>query len=163
MTTDIFSEAQLYKIPSAEEPGRQALAVYLQEYVRLLQHAGNHVLFRLPQFNDMSYHHMINYSTSVKEFTELDEIFSISIEKINDYISMSWLKAALLAGNPNTESIDRAGVSLAEYKSTWGHDDSTPFHFKFAAPRIRALCNQEVILYFTIDEVLFYESDDFET
>ena len=58
---------------------------------------------------------------------------------------------------------DHNALSLAEYKSTWSLDESsnTHFHVKLGAPRIKALCNQEVVLYFTLDEILFYESKDF--
>lgn len=69
----------------------------------------------------------------------------------------------MLAGGKEGPSADHNALSLAEYKSTWSLDESsnTHFHVKLGAPRIKALCNQEVVLYFTLDEILFYDSKDF--
>ena len=144
------------------EGGREALAFYLSQYLNLLKSSGNHVLFSLPDFDDDRRRVTIDFSANAQALVDVDEIYGISVEKINTFLSSSWLKAAMLAGGRNGPSADRAAISLAEYRSTWVLGDSNVhFHVKLGAPRIRALCQQEVILYFTVDEVLFYESADF--
>ena len=156
-------EAQLVQVNSELEVGRQALAFYLVEYLALLQSAGSHVLFSLPDFDDDRRRLFIDFSSYARSLLDVDEIYDISVEKINTFLSSSWLKAAMLAGGKNGPSADRGALSLAEYKSTWSLDESssTHFHVKLGAPRIKALCNQEVVLYFVLDEVLFYDSKDF--
>ncbi|EKM50129.1 uncharacterized protein PHACADRAFT_153519 [Phanerochaete carnosa HHB-10118-sp] len=158
-----FPKAQLVQINSELEVGRQALAFYLSEYLLVLQSAGNHVLFSLPDFDDDRRRLFIDFSTYARSLLDVDEIYDISVEKINTFLSSSWLKAAMLAGGKNGPSADHAALSLAEYQSNWSLDESsnTHFHIKLGSPRIKALCNQEVVLYFVIDEVLFYDSKDF--
>lgn len=144
------------------EGGREALAFYFTQYFKLLKSAGNHVLFSLPDFDDDRRRVLIDFSADAQALVDVDEIYGVSVEKINTFLSSSWLKSAMLAGGKNGPSADRAAISLAEYRSTWVLGDSNVhFHVKLGAPRIRALCQQEVILYFTVDEVLFYESADF--
>lgn len=59
-------------------------------------------------------------------------------------------------------SFNRAGISLAEYKSTWSSQHfGVQFHLLFGAPKVDALCSQEVVIYFTLDEVHFYDDEHF--
>lgn len=69
---------------------------------------------------------------------------------------------AVTAAEDIDASFDRAGVSLAEYKSTGSaqHFD-VHFHLLFGKPKIEALCSQEVVIYFTLDEVHFYDDKHF--
>ena len=60
------------------------------------------------------------------------------------------------------QSLDRSQASIAEYANTWtAHGENVFFHIRFGAPEVAPLCNDEVIVYFTIDEVFFYKSQDF--
>ena len=157
-----LTEARLISVSREIEGGREALAFYLSHYFKLLKSAGNHVLFSLPDFDDDRRRVTIDFSANGQAVLDVDEIYGVSVEKINTYLSSSWLKAAMLAGGKNGPSADRAAISLAEYRSTWVlGDNSVHFHVRLGAPRIRALCGQEVVLFFTIDEVLFYDSADF--
>lgn len=94
---------------------------------------------------------------------DVDEIYDISVKKVNTFLSSSRLKAPMLAGCKNDPYTDHGALSLAGYKTTWflGESSSTHFHVKIGAFRIKAHCNQEVILYFVLHEVLFYDSKDF--
>lgn len=119
-------------------------------------------MFCLPQFSDRGLHHSLEFSLSLTTFTELDETFGISVEKINNHLSMSWLKAALRAGNRKTVLQDYAGICLAEYDSRWSRDVGPHFYFKFGPPQVKVLCNQEVVVYFNIEEARFYESEGYD-
>lgn len=157
-----FAEAHLISVSRDLEGGREALGFYLSQYLKLLRNAGNHVLFSLPDFDDDRHRVTIDFSANAQALVDVDEVYGISVEKINTFLSSSWLKAAMLAGGKNGPSADRAAISLAEYRSTWVLGESNAhFHVKLGAPRVRALCGQEVVLYFVIDEVLFYDSQDF--
>ncbi|KAJ3554928.1 hypothetical protein NM688_g2854 [Phlebia brevispora] len=159
-----YTKAQLISVHPEIEGGSQALAFYLSQYLQLLQNAGHHVVFSLPDFDDDRLHVSIDFSTAGQSLLELDEVYGVSVEKINAFLSASWLKSAILASGRKGEIADRTLLSLAEYRSTWVLSDSTShFHVKLGAPRIRAVCNQEVILFFTVDEVLFYETTDFDS
>lgn len=142
---------------------KQALESYLQGYLQLLQSAGHHVLFSLPNFDDDGQRPYLDFSQIAHILLNLEEVHGVSIEQINRYLSASWLKAAMLAGAQNGQPIDRPAISLAEYRSTWIlHDGDVHFHLKFGAPQVAALCNDEILMYFIVDEVLFYDSEDFE-
>lgn len=126
---------------------------YLHGYLHLLQKAGHHVLFRLPQFDDLGIQPTFDYSVAVKDFTDVDEIYSISITTINDYLSWAWLKAAMQAEAEYVESGESSGTSLLEYHGK--HGRYAGLQLKFSAPRVRALCSQEVVMYFSIEELVF--------
>lgn len=161
--TDAPIEAQLISVHPEVEAGRQALAFYLSQYLLLLQAAGHHVLFSLPDFDDDRLHVSIDFSTQGQSLLELEEVYGVSVEKINAFLSSSCLKSAMLAGGRRGPVSDRPALSLAEYRSTWVLNDSpTHFHVKLGAPRIKAVCDREVIIVFSVDEVLFYDSPDFE-
>jgi hypothetical protein len=158
----LFADAKICKITPEAEQGKQALEAYLHGYLQLLSNAGHHVLFSLPDFNDDGEHVLIDFSQVAHTLYNLQEIHGVPIEQINRYLSTSWLKAALLAGAQNGQPVDRPAISLAEYRSTWVlHDGGIHFHIKFGAPQVAALCNDEILMYFIADEVLFYKTEDF--
>ena len=155
-------DAKLCKISPEAEQGKQALEAYLQGYLQFLRCAGHHVLFSLPDFDDDGERHLIDFSQIAHVLLNIQEVHGVSIEQINRYLSNSWLKAAMLAGAQNGQPIDRPAISLAEYRSTWVlHDGGIHFHLKFGAPQVVALCNDEIIMTFVVDEVLFYDTEDF--
>ena len=105
---------------------------------------------------------MIDFSQAARTLLHIAEIQGVSIEQIDQYLNTAWLKTAMLAGAQNGDLVDRPSISLAEYRSTWiGHDEDIQFHLRFGAPHVAALCNEEILVYFTVDEALFYDSDDF--
>ncbi|TFY68932.1 hypothetical protein EVJ58_g722 [Rhodofomes roseus] len=153
-------KAQLVSAEPAVIIGRDAFVHYLNEYLVFLHQAGNHVLFSLPDFDDDRYRLTIDYSLMGGTVLEVDDIHGVSVDKINAYLSSVWLKAAMLMGS---ELDDWKSLCLAEYRSTsrplpdWdGH-----FHLRLGAPRVKPVCSREAIIYFSVDEVLFYEDADF--
>lgn len=142
---------------------KQCLETYLQHYLRFLKLAGHHVLFSLPDFNAESQSMLIDFSLAAETLPELHEIQGVAIEEINRFLSTSWLKAAMLASAQNGETHDRPAIALAEYRSTWVlHEEEVHFHLMFGPPKVAALCNEEVLVYFKVDEASFYEGVDFD-
>lgn len=143
---------------------QEALPYYLRKYLDFLHHAGQHVLFSLPDFDDERLDTIIDYSLDSHQVrnadTEVEEVFGVSIEQINKQLSSRWLKAIL----DNNDGAKRSEICLAEYRSNWtalGDHTDLQFHVKFGAPKVKGLCKREVILYFNIDELLVYNDTDF--
>ena len=162
--TNGLTEAQLISVHPDIDSGRSAISFYIAQYLQLLQGAGHHVLFSLPDFDDDRAHVNIDFSTQGQTLLDLEEVYSISVEKINAFLSSSWLKSAMFAnGKSKGPVVDRPSLSLAEYRSTWVLNESSEhFHIRLGAPRVKAVCGQEVILFFSVDEVLFYDTADFD-
>ncbi|KAF9010257.1 hypothetical protein BDQ17DRAFT_1421498 [Cyathus striatus] len=99
--------------------GRESLNFYLKKYLEYLRHAGHHVLFSLPDFDDDRMDVLIDYSLESHTIrnveTEIEEVFGVSVEEINRYLSSKWLKSIMDAA----EGGDRKSTCLAEYRSTW--------------------------------------------
>ncbi|KAH9910984.1 hypothetical protein B0H21DRAFT_714389 [Amylocystis lapponica] len=135
-----LQKAQLIST-SYEVLGKDALVFYLSKYLQTLRNAGNHVLFSLPDFDNAEYKLTIDYSLAGSNLSHLSEICGISVHKINHYLSSTWLTAAILAAG-YTHTKDDGPLALRSI---------------LAAPRIRPLCSKEVIMYFKIEEVEFFE------
>ncbi|EKM54057.1 uncharacterized protein PHACADRAFT_145658 [Phanerochaete carnosa HHB-10118-sp] len=159
-----YRRAKLMTISrETDQPSSQALESYLQTYLAFLQSAGHHVLFSLPNFSDLEEELQIDYSEVVDSPLHLQEVHGVVIADINRYLSTLWLKAAMLASGPEGQVLDRPGISLAEYRSTWiSQRADIHFHLTFGAPEVVALCNDEVIVHYVIDEAYFYKSDNFD-
>ena len=156
-------DAKLDKITPDIEQSRSTLESYLLSYLQLLQSAGHHVLYTLPNFSDVGQHPRFNFSQITRTLPDLHAVHDIPIERINSYLSASWMKAVRLARAQNSQPTDRAAVSMAEFRSPKGlPNGSLHFQLKFGAPQVNALCNDEVIIEFILDEVLFYANDDFK-
>ncbi|KZT64494.1 hypothetical protein DAEQUDRAFT_678489 [Daedalea quercina L-15889] len=153
-------KAHLVSVEPALIIGRDAFVHYLNEYLVFLHQAGNHVLFSLPDFDDDRYRLTIDYSLLGGTVLEVDDIYGISVDKINAYLSSVWLKAAMLVGG---DIDDWRSLCLAEYRSTWRplRDWDGHFHLRLGTPRVKPVCSREAIVYFSVDEVLFYEDADF--
>ena len=160
---DHSTEAELVSAEPAVIVGRDAFVYYLQEYLVFLHNAGNHVLFSLPDFDDDRYRLTIDYSLMGGTVLEVDDIHGVSVDKINTYLSSVWLKAAMLAGDAAAAAADWKSLCLAEYRSTWRPMADADDHFilRLGAPRVKPVCSREAIVYFTVDEVLFYDDADF--
>lgn len=147
---------------------KDALSFYLHQYLNFLHGAGHHTLFDLPDFDNDKYSPHIDYSLASTAFDDEElcadiSIFGTSVTTINEHLQSRWLHYTSLAGGLNgPPPADRLSTCLAEIKSTWlSYAPETHFHIKFAPPKVRALCKHEVVLYFTLDELSFYDSDDF--
>lgn len=154
------TEAELVSAEPAIIVGRDAFVYYLTEYLVFLHNAGNHVLFSLPDFDDDRYRLTIDYSLMGGTVLEVDHIHGVSVDKINTYLSSVWLKAAMLAGG---DVADWKSLCLAEYRTTWRPmaDGDDHFVLRLGAPRVKPVCSREAIVYFTVDEVLFFDDADF--
>lgn len=91
------------------------------------------------------------------------DIHGITVGQINAHLSSTWLKSAILALGGKKVATDWRKHSLAEFSSSsysersYGH-----FKMKFGPPRVEILCAREVIVYFNIEELDFFKSDDFK-
>ncbi|KAJ7210092.1 hypothetical protein GGX14DRAFT_451427 [Mycena pura] len=162
MILDIDSAKLVKSSASLPIKVKDALAFYLFEYLHFLRSAGNHVLFDLPDFDDNKFSPNIDYSL-VSTALEVDEfccdtVHDTSLSDINKYLYDKWLIAATL-GRPR----DVLSICLAEISSTWLMNTSidTHFHIRFGAPHTKALCSNEVLLHFTIEDIAFFGSSDF--
>jgi hypothetical protein len=144
-----------------------SLEWYLKKYLTLLQSAGHHVRFDLPDFDNDQYKPHINYSLATRALEHEELCADVAVHgvgelSINEYLRETWLdvisKAQGFCGEPPTDLLSSC---LTEIKSTWlGHADNH-FHLRFSPPRVKALCKHEVVLYFTAAEVHFHHSEDF--
>ncbi|KAJ7199899.1 hypothetical protein B0H12DRAFT_1036920 [Mycena haematopus] len=164
-----FSTAQmvLFK-PDLPIGTADSLEWYLKQYLTLLQNAGHHVRYDLPDFDDDKYKPHINYSlvTRALEHEELCAgvtVHGISETKINEFLRETWLDVVCrtqgFTGGPRPT--DMLSSCLTEIQSTWVGNLDHHFHIRFGPPRVRALCSHEVVLYFTASNVHFYDSEDF--
>jgi hypothetical protein len=151
-------EAQLREVsPQVPDNVKNTLAIYLGEYLNFLQKAGHAVLFCLPEFDDLGLHLGSDYSMATGNLPGASQVLGVDIEKINSHLSTSWLNAAMVAATPEASSTNRSRVSLAEYQSNWSsHNLGVHFHITFGPPKVEALCNQEVVVFFSLDDVSFY-------
>ena len=156
------TEAQLHNTSEKiTDSALQALIVYLRGYLSLLENAGYHTLFCLPSFNKDGFSYTIDYSLAIKKFTDVDLVHGISVQKINDFLLGSWRNAILLSGTSDELCCDGEGLALVEYRSRWSpRNFGLNFEIFFSAPRVHALCGQEVIIEFTIDTLSFFNSLD---
>ncbi|EMD37679.1 hypothetical protein CERSUDRAFT_105605 [Gelatoporia subvermispora B] len=152
-------KAQLQTLQPDAHNGKGSLMFYLTKYLELLQSAGNHVLFSLPDFDDDDLQVKINYSLMANRVQQHTDLFGIGIEKINAYLSSAWLKAAMLANQSANKTPHWQTYCLAEFKTAWiaRRENSIHFHVKLGAPRIHAICSREAVLYFNVKDVSFYD------
>ncbi|KAM5533454.1 hypothetical protein V8D89_012892 [Ganoderma adspersum] len=143
--------------------GRDLLIRYLGEYLDLLHVAGHHVLFSLSQFGQSGTPMVIDHSLVSKSHFWVGDINGITVGQINAHMSSIWLKSAILALGGKKVSTDWRKHALAEFSSSsytersYGH-----FKMKFGPPHVEILCAREVIVYFNVEELDFFKSDDFK-
>lgn len=121
-------------------------------------------MFALPNFNQNMQSQFCDFSSIAACPPETEEIRGLPIDLINKYMSNSWWKAYDLASAQTAQLISPPAIYLAECRSTASssHNRDTQFYLKFNAPQVAALCDDEVIVYFNVDEVLFYHAWDLE-
>ena len=143
-----------------DKASQKALIFYLKEYLEFLSNAGHHIFFSLPDFDDDNYSVFIDFSAASQTTELVEKVNGVSIHKINTFLSTAWLTAGLLANTQNDKSDKK--IALAEYSGTISKNASDiRFTVKFGAPHVKALCNQEVILYFNIEKLCTYASGEF--
>jgi hypothetical protein len=134
----------------------RSIVKYLStDYLPLLRKAGVHCIYSLPDFDNLSRTHLIDYSAVSEVDIETFDLFGIHIDTINTSLIGRWLKGAacvdeLEEGHDHSLSGEFA---LAEHR---GVCDDTYFHAFFGPPQIRALCSKEVIFYIDIQDLHFY-------
>ncbi|KAF7366819.1 hypothetical protein MSAN_00940200 [Mycena sanguinolenta] len=142
-----FSSAQMILFKPFGAP--DALEWYLKQYLTFLQNAGHHVRYDLPDFDNDNYSLNINYSlvTRALDTEELCAgvtVHGISEPRINEFLRDTWL-----------DVVSKAKGLL------WPAADGQALDIRFGPPRVRALCNHEVVLYFKGSKIHFYDSPDF--
>ena len=167
---DVLSSGSLDATLLSVEPeiaaGRDLLLRYMGEYFDLLHNCGNHVLFSLPRFD---FHGvtttLLDYTLMGASHYWVGDINGVTVEQLNAYISSLWLKSALLANGRPSQTTDWCSRSLAEIStSSIGPELGSAygkFRMKFGPPRVDIICSREVIVYFNIDELEFFATDDF--
>jgi hypothetical protein len=137
------------------------MSFYMRSYLDFLEHAGHHVLFDLPDFDDDKYSPTIDYSVSstledVERLCSNELVHGIDPGDLNNFLHKTWLSLARL-GHPK----DQLSISLAEISSAWLLNASidTKFHIQFGPPKVRALCGNEVILTFDLEKIAFFKGE----
>ncbi|KAH9891709.1 hypothetical protein C8Q73DRAFT_782384 [Cubamyces lactineus] len=162
MLTEVCNPADaiVLSVSPALETGRETLIRYLGQYLEFLQEAGNHVLFSLPQFNQHSAPMEIDYSLASRPGEQhwQESIYDVSVDQINAYLSSLWLKSTMLAqGSILQEDCDWRLRCLTELV----HKESGFYYrLRFGAPRVNILCSKEVVVYFDIDELEFFDNEE---
>ncbi|KAI0335832.1 hypothetical protein GY45DRAFT_1239802 [Cubamyces sp. BRFM 1775] len=147
-------------VPPELQSGRETVIRYLEQYLDLLQDAGNHVLFSLPQFSQHTASMEIDFSLAScpEEHHWQDTIYDISVDQINAYLSSLWLKSTMLAeGVLIKRDTDWRLYCLTEYVRK---EAGCSYRLRFGAPRVNILCSKEVVVYFDIDELEFFDNED---
>ncbi|EMD31462.1 hypothetical protein CERSUDRAFT_69274 [Gelatoporia subvermispora B] len=159
-----FSKAQLQTPQSDALVDRVAFLFYLTKYLELLQNAGNHVLYSLPDFDDGDLQVEINYSLVGNHVQQYTDLYGVGVDKINAYLSSMWLKAAMLANESANDMSRQQAHCLVAFNTAWTAREkhATHFHVELGAPRIHAICSLEAVLYFNIKEVSFFDGLDDE-
>lgn len=141
------------------------LSSYLESYLDFLRLAGNHVFFDLPDFGAMAKTDYTDYAL-VREHVGPDEyckdvtLFGIATETINNFLRNQWAGAKVSA----FESHDYLAASLVEISTNWLTSMSMGGHFfiHFGVPYIKPLCPHEVILFFDVKDVAFFDDANFK-
>lgn len=158
-----FAGAKLQSFrPTQPHEDTEALSFYMRQYLQFLENGGSHTLFDIPDFDDDKYSPTIDYSLSstladVEQHCTDQIVCGVDLEQVNSFLHKKWLSVARL-GHP----ADKLSICLAEISSKWvmGASIDAKFHIQFGAPKVRALCKDEVILTYTIDSIAFFKTDD---
>ncbi|KLO12433.1 hypothetical protein SCHPADRAFT_420281 [Schizopora paradoxa] len=138
-----------------------ALQHYLKQYLHVFKCAGLHVLYSLPDYDNLSSTvATVDYSSISKHSLAVDKVFGIDITTINLYLRNLWLQSASYIddhGSSHDHHEHRLNHYLAEHRTTWT-DAAEDIHIHmYTGPlRVRAMCKREVILYLDMQDVLFH-------
>jgi len=136
----------------------------MRSYLEFLERAGHHTLFDLSDFDDDAYSPVIDYSLSctpqdVDRLCTAEVVHGVDLSQINNFLHKKWLGIATL-GQTN----DKLSACLAEISSLWllSSTIESRFHIKFGAPKVQALCGNEVILTFDVEKIAFFHTENFD-
>lgn len=134
---------------------------FLHGYFELLQNAGHHILHYLPDFNDSNFHHSSNFCSAVTNTTTVNRVWGIPTEKIDEYLSTAWLNALILSSILTETLSTGPSLSLSQYHNSWSlRSSDSSLVISFSAPTVSAVCEQEVLISFNIDEVYYEEHNE---
>lgn len=145
-----------------------ALKLYMKRYFGFLKKSGNHVFFDLPDFDDDKHSPKIDYSLTpmakrIQEKGHEITFFGHSLDNVNDYLNKQW-RTSMSNCRPDREDV--LLWSLAQIRSSWLPTASVvgdlKFHIRFGAPKVKAICGQEVLLTFDLDKIGFFDTNDFK-
>ena len=152
------------------DKGQDEFTFYINQYLQVLQTAGICHFFCHPILDEDEEEPCYDFSLMSKSLPILESLHGIKVEKINAYLSWLWQKASKLAATTNDVDNSKSAqrlLYLAEYRSYWSPSQrrssahELQFHLKFGCPRVSVVCSCEVIMWFSIEEVLLYDSNDF--
>ncbi|TFY74900.1 hypothetical protein EWM64_g9112, partial [Hericium alpestre] len=125
-----------------------ALKTYLSQYLIFLKHAGYHVFYTLPDFDDVKGTDPINYSLA----THADgvPILSITVENMTKYLASRWTEA--------TYRSDKSAKFRYLFEVQNAVDD-VKFSISFRPPIVKALCEHEVAFIFDIKKLQFVKAN----
>ena len=140
---------------------KAALSFYMHKYLEFLQNAGLHTLYDLPDFESklkVKIDHSLHY-----RYIDLEvlcagvSIYGTNIQELGGVLHRKWLNSAS-AGRPE----DPLSICLAELNSAWldNAEVEKQFHARFGPPKITALCQNEVILTFEVEDIAFFADVD---
>lgn len=162
LTFSHLTEATLYSVEPELPSGRDQLTKFMTQYLELLHSAGNHVLFSLPQFDQRATAGNVKYSLigETEAYYEwMESMHGVTVDQINGYMSSIWLKSAMLArGSMTSDSTDWRPRCLAEFTRSEG---DIHFRMQLGAPLVKILCEREIVIWFDIDELEFFEDGNF--
>ncbi|KAI9058443.1 hypothetical protein FKP32DRAFT_1582073 [Trametes sanguinea] len=140
--------------------GQDTFLRYLGQYLELLHDAGNHVLYSLPHFSPrpaMDIDFTLTGNSTALEWQE--SICGITADQFNSYLASLWLKSALLQHSKvATKNTDWRLRVLTEFIKK---EEGDFYRIRFGAPRVDILCAKEVVMFFDVDELDFFEGSDF--
>ena len=155
--------ANLISVKSEQHLGadtEKALKYYLVQYLAFLQQNGGGVLYDVPH----NAHDRVDYSILDPAFDKSEwftglKIHSVEVRSINEYLYWLWQNAVRL-GRPS----DPLSTCLAEISSTWVTNYTKEDHFfaRFGAPEIKAFCPHEVVLFFHVEDIAWFNSRTFD-
>ena len=144
---------------------KDALRYYMDEYLKLLENAGNHVFFDLPDFDDNKHRPVSNYAllhnpsldVLIKKHSEDVKLLGeLECSLLSKFYDMHWVAHS---SQRNEQSWGKHDICLAAICSDWiiGSETQKNFFITFNKPIIEALCPHEVIVKFHIKELGFFK------
>ncbi|KAJ3522697.1 hypothetical protein NM688_g8838 [Phlebia brevispora] len=139
---------------------KAALLFYMRKYLEFLQSGGYHTLYDLPDFEG-KFKTKVDYSLHYQPI-DLEilcagvSVHGTNLQEVNTFLHRQWLIAA------STDSPeDPLSICLAELNSSWLADAgaATKFHIRFGPPTATALCQNELLVCFDVEDIAFFDND----
>ena len=128
-----------------------------QYYLPIFKRGGFHVLYSLPDFDDLvSTTSHIDYSIISKRALSVEKLHGIEIEAINEHLRGSWLQSAthIDSHETATDNESMGKQLLAEHNTQWNNTvEDMHMRMYFGPLQIRALCTREVILFMDFQDL----------